>query len=80
MTIRNAADDATQPASVFVAALGASRKIYVEAFPDQKLASSITAHVRAFCFHGGVPAIIVPDETCTTVNETCRHDLFLHRT
>lgn len=78
--IRNAADGTTQPASVFVAALGASGKIYAEAFPDQKLASWITAHVHAYGFYGGVPAITVPDNTRTAVNEACRYEPLLHRT
>lgn len=52
--IRNAADGTSQPASLFVAALGASGKIFAHAFPDQKLHSWISAHVRAYEFYGGV--------------------------
>jgi transposase len=78
--IQNAADGTTQPASVFVAALGTSGKIYAEAFADQKLASWITAHVHAYGFYGGVPAITVPDNTRTAVNEACRYEPLLHRT
>lgn len=78
--IQNAADGTTQPASVFVAALGASGKIYAEAFPDQKLASWITAHVHAYGFYGGVPLVTVPDNTRTAVNEACRYEPLLHRT
>lgn len=78
--IRNAADGTTQAASVFVAAMGASGKIYAEAFPDQKLASWITAHVHAYAFYGGVPALTVPDNTRTAVNQACRYEPLLHRT
>ena len=78
--IRNAADGTTQPASVFVAALGTSGMIFAEAFPDQKLASWITAHVHAYGFYGGVPSVTVPDNTRTAVNEACRYEPLLHRT
>jgi hypothetical protein len=40
-----------------VAVLGASNKIYVEAFADQKLNSWIQGHVHAYAFYGGVPAL-----------------------
>lgn len=78
--IRNAADGTTQPASLFVAALGASGKIYAEAFPDQKLGSWIGAHVHAYQFYGGVAALTVPDNTRTAVIKPCRYEPLLHRT
>lgn len=78
--IRNGADGTTQPASLFVAALGASGKIFAEAFPDQKLPSWISAHVRAYEFYGGVTALTVPDNTRTAVVEPCRYEPLLHRT
>jgi transposase len=78
--IQNAADGTTQPASVFVAALGTSGMIFAEAFADQKLASWITAHVHAYSFYGGVPAITVPDNTRTAVSQACRYEAVLHRT
>jgi len=61
--IRNGADGTTEPASLFVAALGASGKIFAEAFPDQKLHSWISAHGHAFEFYGGVAALTIPDNT-----------------
>lgn len=78
--IRNAADGTTASASVFVAALGASGKLFAEAFPDQKLPSWIRAHIRAFEFYGGVTALLVPDNTRTAVDEPCRYEPLLHRT
>lgn len=78
--IRNGADGTTQPASLFVAALGASGKIFAEAFPDQKLHSWISAHVHAYEFYGGVAALTVPDNTRTAVVEPCRYEPLLHRT
>lgn len=78
--IRNGADGTTQPASLFVAALGVSGKIFAEAFSDQKLPSWISAHVHAYQFYGGVTALTVPDNTRTAVVEPCRYEPLLHRT
>lgn len=78
--IRNAADGTSQPASLFVAALGASGKIFAHAFPDQKLHSWISAHVRAYEFYGGVSALTVPDNPRTAVVDPCRYEPLLHRT
>jgi transposase len=78
--IRNGADGTIQPASLFVAALGVSGKIFAEAFPNQKLHSWISAHVHAYQFYGGVAALTVPDNTRTAVVEPCRYEPLLHRT
>lgn len=78
--IGNGADGTIQSASLFVAALGASGKIFAEAFPDQKLHSWISAHVHAYQFYGGVAALTVPDNTRTAVVEPCRYEPLLHRT
>ena len=78
--IRNAADGTSQSASLFVAVLGASNKIFAEAFPDQKLHSWITGHAHAYRFYGGVTALTVPDNARTAVVEACRYEPTLHRT
>lgn len=78
--IRNGADGTSAPASVFVAALGASGRIFARAFPDQKLGSWIGAHIQAYEFYGGVAALTVPDNTRTAVVEPCRYEPLLHRT
>ena len=80
MPIRNAADGSISFASLFVATLGASNKIYAEAFVDQKLNSWIQAHVHAYAFFEGVPALTVPDNTKTAVVKACRYEPTLHRT
>ena len=80
MSIRNAADGSTSFASLFVATLGASNKIYAEAFVDQKLNSWIQAHVHSYAFFEGVPALTVPDNTKTAVVKACRYEPTLHRT
>lgn len=78
--IRNGADGSTSPAWLFVAVLGASNKIYAEAFADQKLPAWITAHVHAYAFYGGVTQLTVPDNTKTAVVAACRYEPRLHRT
>jgi len=67
-------------ASIFVAVLGASNYTYAEATRAQGLPSWITAHVRAFEFFGGVPAIVVPDNTGAAVVKTCRYEPDLNPT
>ena len=54
-------------AAVFVATLPASAYPYARAYPDQKTASWIDAHIRAFRFFGGTPRILIPDCTKTAV-------------
>jgi len=48
-------------AQLFVAVLGASNHTYAEALPSQELPHWLGAHVRAFEFWGGAPAILVPE-------------------
>src|SRR4030042_1489114 len=56
-----------QKADVFVATLGASSYTYAEAQASQAMDSWIGGHVRAFEFFGGVPGILVRDNTQTGV-------------
>lgn len=67
-------------AQIFVAVLGASNYTYVEASWTQTLPDWISAHVRAFNFFGGVPEIIVPDNTRTGVKEACYYEPDLNPT
>ena len=53
----------TRPAQIFVAVLGASNFTYAEASWTQTLADWIGAHTRAFEAIGGVPNLLVPDNT-----------------
>jgi len=62
------------PASIFVAVLGASNYTYAEATWSQGLEDWLGAHVRAFEFLGGVPALVVPDNTKTGVRRACRYE------
>ncbi len=63
-----------QKAYLFVAVLGASNYTYAEVFKDMSLPSWIQAHVGAFEWFGGVPALVVPDNTRTAVTQPCRYD------
>ena len=55
-------------AYVFVAAMSYSTYAYAEAFPDMKQPSWIKANVHMLEYIGGVPRMIIPDNTSTAVN------------
>jgi transposase len=59
---------------IFIAALGASNYTFAEASLSQDLPSWIQAHVHAFQFIGGVPQILVPDNTKTGITHPCRYE------
>ena len=61
-------------AHFFITALGDSGYPYVEAFPDEKEGNWLTGHVHAFEWYGGVPRIVVPDNTKTAVTKATRYD------
>ena len=64
----------SSPASLFVAALGASNYTFAEAFPNEKLPQWITAHCDAYEYFGGVAKITVPDNPQTAVHKACRYE------
>jgi len=63
-----------QKAYVFVATMGASSYTYAEAQESQAMKCWIGGHVRAFEFFGGVPEILVPDNTKTGITSPCRYE------
>src|SRR6266568_3926209 len=65
---------------IFVAVLGASNFTYAEATWTQGLADWIGAHTRALEAIGGVPRLIVPDNTKTAVIKSCLYDPAVNRT
>ena len=67
-------------AELFVAVLGASNYTYAEAVPSQALPHWTGAHVRAFEFFGGTPAILVPDNLRAAVTRADRYEADLNRT
>jgi transposase len=67
-------------APLFVAALGASSYTFAEAGPDQQMESWLRMHARAFEYFGGIPALVVPDNTKTGVSKAHRYDPDLNPT
>jgi transposase len=67
-------------AHIFVATLGASNYTYTEAQWTQELSNWIGGHVRAFAFFGGIPEIVVPDNTKTGVKHPSRYEPDLNPT
>lgn len=65
---------------IFVAVLGASNFTYAEATWTQGLADWIGAHTRALEAIGGVPRLIVPDNTKTAVIKACFYEPSVNRT
>lgn len=69
-----------QPASLFVAALGASSYTFAYATPSQEMPHWIGCHVRAFQFFGGSTKLVIPDNTRTGVDRACRYEPDVNRT
>lgn len=65
-------------AQIFVAVLGASSYTYVEALRSQVKRDWNEAHVNAFNYFGGVPAIVVPDNLKSAVIHNRRHGVKLN--
>ncbi|MBO0757154.1 MAG: IS21 family transposase [Bradyrhizobiaceae bacterium] len=66
-------------AQIFVAVMGASNFTYAEATWTQALADWIGAHTRALETIGGVPNLIVPDNTKVAVIKSCLFDPQINR-
>ncbi|MCB8878554.1 IS21 family transposase [Acidisoma silvae] len=67
-------------AQIFVAVLGASNFLYAEASWTQGLADWIESHNRALAAIGGVPALLVPDNTKVAVIKACLYDPVINKT
>ncbi|HUY43797.1 MAG TPA: IS21 family transposase [Acidimicrobiales bacterium] len=67
-------------AELFVAVLGASSYLYAEALRSQELEYWVGAHVHAFEFLGGVPAILVSDNLRSAVTKAHRYEPDLNAT
>ncbi len=61
-------------ANLFVATLGASNYMYAEATWSMGTSAWVNAHVNLFNFLGGVPKIIVPDNTKSAINKSNYYD------
>lgn len=69
-----------EPASLFVATLGASSYTFAYATPSQEMSHWIDCHVRAFEFFSGTPKLVIPDNAKTAVDRVCRYEPDLNRT
>ena len=78
--IVDAATGEITQAQIFVATLGASSYTFACATPRQTTADWIGAQVRALEFIGGVPRLIVPDQTRSLIKTPDRHDPEPNRT
>ena len=67
-------------AQIFVAVLGASSFTFARATWTRALPDWIDAHVHAFAAIGGVPRLLVPDNTKTAVIKACLYDPRVNRT
>jgi len=67
-------------AQIFVAVLGASSFTFARATWTQSLADFIDAHIHALQAIGGVPALLVPDNTKAAVIKACLYDPQINRT
>ena len=67
-------------AQIFVAVLGASSFTFAHAGWTQALPDWIDAHVRTLAAIGGVPQLLVPDNTKTAVIKACLYDPQVNRT
>ena len=67
-------------ANIFVAILPASSYIYAHPFCNMKMESWIQGHVQAFEYFGGVPLLLVPDNTKTAVTKASRYEPELNKT
>jgi transposase len=65
---------------LFVAVWGASNYTYAEATLTQQLPDWIGSHVRAFCYFGCVPKVVVPDCLKGAVSRACRYEPELNPT
>jgi transposase len=61
-------------AQIFVAAMGASQKIFAKACASQDVRSWIQAHVSAFEFYGALPEVLVPDNLKSGVTSPCYYE------
>ena len=69
----------TRRAQIFVAVMGASNFTYAEASWTQALGDWIGAHTRAFEAIGGVPNLLVPDNTKVAVIKACLYEPQVNR-
>ena len=80
LTMKYQEGGSEKTAYIFVAVLPASSYLYAQPFADMKMVSWIEGHVKAFEFFGGVPRLLVPDNTKTAVAKASRYEAELNKT
>ena len=63
-----------KPVEVFVAILGASQLMYVEAIESQRVEDFISCCENALHYYGGSPSAIVPDNLKSAVTKSSRYE------
>ncbi len=63
-----------QTAHFFVSVLGCSCYPYAEGFPNEQMGSWLDANTHSLEWYGGVPRIMVPDNTATAVTKAHYYD------
>lgn len=66
-------------AYVFVAVLPCSWKTYAEPCSDMKSENWLLCHVHAYNYFGGVPRLLIPDNTKTATVQNTRYETILNR-
>lgn len=64
---------------MFVAVLGASGMLYVQAIADQRLERWLMARVRGLETHGGVTVATTPDSLKSSATRACHYDPEINR-
>ena len=80
MPVTDSKTGEVREAQVFVAVLGASNYTYAEACWSQSLPEWIMAHVHAFQYLQGVPALVIPDNLKAGVSVANRYEPEPNRT
>jgi transposase len=65
---------------IFVAALGASDRIYTEASRSQQLPFWVESNINAFEYNGGVTTLVIPDNLKSGVTTPDRYEASINRT
>jgi transposase len=72
--IHDSQGGAVHPTAIFVAVLGGINYTYAEATESQEPENWIGSRIRTFEFLGGVPKLVIPDNTRCGVNRAFRDE------
>ena len=68
-----------EPAYIFVSVLPCSWKTYAEPCSDMKSESWLLCHVHAYNYYGGVPRLLISDNTKTATLQNTRYETILNK-